>query len=974
MLLPSHKAVMKKIVHTLNLLGFIVCSNSIANAEDAKCSHCDEPALRSPDSVVQDYIELKKGLSAEFLTRDIANYAAQFDWFPKDNPTHMIWAIRSARGTISDSVLNPSVQRLELASGKVETILRGLDKADAIEVTAWGTVVVGENTEGGAAYEIIHPLATTNVSVFARGLSGEAADIREFNGAVSSNVTKLTALPAIAWSGLAIRPEGFLFATDNHSPGASETSTALNRDFDGGTVYKYVPSRSLVRTDNSLISDLSQSPLLAGRVFSPKAAHNYQFRRIRPQGQGQETGLGVWTAISILSPRTSAAGGFATGFSRPSGITLFTDRLHRVNVPTPACFRPSPPGAVCWANQGHPKTNDYGSVMCLYDGCLPAATGSMRSSSNSVRFYLNGSKDINNIEYISFQPSPVEQPSTLFLSEGTKAGDIWACLPQTDGSKLSDGCIRVLSVVDTSAGAKGFKFNNEGNIAYFVLHDSRDDNMPTKDNYRTDDIIQVKFFGAPTTTPRERNSKVAENLMDNFGWPSRVEVTRPALNTLTENEVQFNAEPPTEVVDLPSPLKGKYISLEAPPVGPKDYYPWKSTGSKPTHIFICNGSSTVANITRLDLSSGEKTIVLNGFRCRDLKTTPWNTIVAVGSVLIPSIYDPESTPRYSGAFEIIDPLNVSNIKMLEPGYPGGPAQVVDSAGNNADDKIGKLLHFPEIAWGAIDVTAEGVIYGTDVLRPSGIYNFNQLSTDLDRDGGTVHKFIPQFPYKAGQKVLHLKNSPFYTGQTYALKVYCGKDEYGLHTGQGCELGAATWVKTQSVNASNSADAAGATGFYSPSSLTIDNTYKYEGVRLCWSTVKYIYCAIDHFGLAQNQEDSHVSRLLHNSATSLSFQPHTGILYVRRNGDISACLPDGPDIDSLSDGCARVLSGVYDNLLFNYDGTQVAFHAGSQSVATDGSSLPSLLNISGLTTDLKYYDFGEAYDATLKDNSLELFGF
>lgn len=81
-------------------------------------------------------------------------------WPDGVHPTHIISAVEESSphkiGILASGLdkLTPSVQRIELATGKSEIILRGLSSADGIRMTAWGTILVAEENSNGGAYEI----------------------------------------------------------------------------------------------------------------------------------------------------------------------------------------------------------------------------------------------------------------------------------------------------------------------------------------------------------------------------------------------------------------------------------------------------------------------------------------------------------------------------------------------------------------------------------------------------------------------------------------------------------------------------------------------------------------------------------------------------------------------------------------------------------------------------------------------------
>ncbi len=81
-----------------------------------------------------------------------------FSFWPNDTaPTHLIACIEGGRAQLTGDAdtttyapgdkFNPSVQRIDLGTGAVETILRGMTACDGIRTTPWGTVLATEETD-----------------------------------------------------------------------------------------------------------------------------------------------------------------------------------------------------------------------------------------------------------------------------------------------------------------------------------------------------------------------------------------------------------------------------------------------------------------------------------------------------------------------------------------------------------------------------------------------------------------------------------------------------------------------------------------------------------------------------------------------------------------------------------------------------------------------------------------------------------
>ena len=153
-------------------------------------------------------------------------------FFPAGDPTHLVTCVEGDREIIAihpdgSIKLNPSIQRIHLSTGRVETVLRGMSGCDGIRTTPWGTILATEERADGGAYEILDPLRVTDHSVLDRA-AGTVTD--------PHHLVKRTALPVMAWEGIAILPSGVVIAGDELRPGAAAPGAA------GGTIYKFIPT------------------------------------------------------------------------------------------------------------------------------------------------------------------------------------------------------------------------------------------------------------------------------------------------------------------------------------------------------------------------------------------------------------------------------------------------------------------------------------------------------------------------------------------------------------------------------------------------------------------------------------------------------------------------------------------------------------------------------------------------------------
>ena len=122
------------------------------------------------------------------------------------------------------------------------------------------------------------------------------------------------------------------------------------------------------------------------------------------------------------------------------------------------------------------------------------AEGKVKFTTQIARF-IEGDADFNSFDNLDFQPGT----GNLYVIEDHPNGDIFACLPDgSDRNVKSDGCVKVLSVKDSSAEPTGFIFSADGTTAYVSIQHSNDDAMAKVDDYGTDDIIAITGFARVT--------------------------------------------------------------------------------------------------------------------------------------------------------------------------------------------------------------------------------------------------------------------------------------------------------------------------------------------------------------------------------------------------------------------------------------------------------------------------------------------
>ena len=423
-----------------------------------------------------DQVLLAKGLKVEYLTRNAGNNTDMMAFLPGEKPTHLISCVEGEPETLSSGKLNPSVQRINLMNGLVETILRGMDRCDGIRTTPWGTILATEETGDGSAYEILDPITTTEITITTRGVCGAPA---VFNPVDTDKVVKRTALPCMAWEGLIILASGVVIGGDELRPG---TGTA---DADGGAIFKFIPTEPRTSgpiipggSDDASISSLDESPLKDGTTHALQVSCNGDNQQF---GQGCEVGLAAWIPVTAVLARADADANGATGYYRPEDLER--DPVYS-DDDNPLAIR------FCWTNTQSESAMSFGEVMCAIDAEPLVATPAERTA--VVYRFVEGDQDFNSFDNLAFQP----KTGNLYVVEDHDNGDIFACLPDgADRDIKSDGCVKVISVKDSSAEPTGFIFHPSGTTAYLSIQHSDDTNMPLFDGYPTDDILKITGFG-----------------------------------------------------------------------------------------------------------------------------------------------------------------------------------------------------------------------------------------------------------------------------------------------------------------------------------------------------------------------------------------------------------------------------------------------------------------------------------------------
>ncbi|NGZ04154.1 MAG: hypothetical protein CV090_14025, partial [Nitrospira sp. WS238] len=190
-------------------------------------------------------------------------------------------------------------------------------------------------------------------------------------------------------------------------------------------------------------------------------------------------GSGAWIAVGPTTARADADKLGATGYYRPEDLEQ-DEEYKGEGV------------RFCWTNTGDSDIGNYGEVLCGVDRA-PLVADVTQQTVTANRF-VEGDADLNQPDNFAFQP----KTGNHYVIEDNPNGDIFACLPDgKDRDIKTDGCVKILSVKDSSAEPTGFKFAADGRTAYLSIQHSNDTNMSLVDGYATDDIIKITGFKIP---------------------------------------------------------------------------------------------------------------------------------------------------------------------------------------------------------------------------------------------------------------------------------------------------------------------------------------------------------------------------------------------------------------------------------------------------------------------------------------------
>lgn len=381
----------------------------------------------------------------------------------------------------------------------------------------------------------------------------------------------------------------------------------------------------------------------------------------------------------------------------------------------------------------------------------------------------------------------------------------------------------------------------------------------------------------------------------------------PASSTASIGAAEANANP-TALVTVAKGLHAEVVSADASLGANIDMMALWPNDEAPTHLIVCNEQGTnQPGVQRVRLSDGDVETILTGTRsCDPAHRTPWGTVV-IG----------EEAGNSGSVLEIIDPLHTTGVTYDRATHLFAGADAANVAYRPA---LGHL------SFEGVAIYPNGVTYYGDENRPS-----------QGTPGGAYFKFVPTHPWMGGAPISSLNDSPLVAGKVYGLRL--GKRSGNTDYGQGSNIGLGTWIGVTNAYDGDLRAAAATlklTGYYRPEDAAVDQSALADGtVRLCANNTGNEEA--DHnWGETICLTDGLIEEATENAATpevqlfvtgtsdfammdNIAYQPEFGNWIIQEDGDapgfdenphnndIWACLEDGGDVDTLSDGCVRVVT-------------------------------------------------------------------
>ncbi len=363
------------------------------------------------------------------------------------------WLIACNEGGTTD----PGLQRINIATGAVETILTGTTACDGVRRTPWGTFLFSEEAGGGAAggrvYELLDPLAATGVvldratGAFSGGTGADLFAVRPFLGRLS-------------FEGFAVYENGPVYFGGEDRPSGGLV---------GGSIFKFVPACAPTATCPTSLQGATPAEALAASPLAHGTVYGLRLGRRSGNtdwGQGTNEGMGIWLQMSAADSEPDLRALSTVGDLRLSGFY----RPEDIDIDLAALAG----GQVRWCvnNTGN-ELNDHlwGEAVCLTDGTIADAVANGGSTAPTVapeiQLFVEGTPDFAMMDNVAYQPG---RGNWVMHEDGDGAAftparnnDLFDCLRDgADQDQQSDGCIKIGTLNDLTAEWTGGIFDAYG--------------------------------------------------------------------------------------------------------------------------------------------------------------------------------------------------------------------------------------------------------------------------------------------------------------------------------------------------------------------------------------------------------------------------------------------------------------------------------------------------------------------------------
>jgi hypothetical protein len=414
-------------------------------------------------------VTVADGLSVKLVSDKIGVGADQITLYPsEERPTQAFFCNEIEPGDYEGAA---SFQRLDLSTGEVTDMVTGLEDCDASRLTPWGTLVMTEELENeGLLVEVLDPMNVSGVTIDRDARTSDDPD----------HVVVQTAPGQLAWEGIVVLPDGTMFYGEDRRPGPGVP---------GGGIYKYVPATPAT---GGPITDLANSPLADGSVYYLRVGtHSGD----TDWGSGRNIGAGVWVPLDNDPGAQEGVFDLAalTNFTRTGYYR--TEDMDR----DPIAEADGRVG-MCWPNTGSDADQNYGEVLCLTDDPVEDDAVWPTGTKPVVSLFVAGDPQLRMPDNIDFQPGTgivyLAMDATTSAEDDAFANDdVWACLPDGDDhDTVSDGCVRVATLLDGGAEFTGIQFEGDGSKFLVNLQHRTQDGRETPN---TTDMIEVSGIQLP---------------------------------------------------------------------------------------------------------------------------------------------------------------------------------------------------------------------------------------------------------------------------------------------------------------------------------------------------------------------------------------------------------------------------------------------------------------------------------------------